>query len=76
MTSAGDLSQRRWHGPTLDARTERELIRKAKSGEEPAKQKLLEAFHRFVLPPKQQEMFVRENFSVSATFAELHYSTI
>ena len=49
MTSAGDLSQRRWHGPTLDARTERELIRKAKSGDETAKQKLLEAFHRFVL---------------------------
>ena len=49
MTSAGDLSQRRWDGPTLDARTERELIRKAKSGDETAKQKLLEAFHRFVL---------------------------
>ena len=49
MTSTGELSQRRWHGPTLDARTERDLIRKAKSGDERAKQQLVEAFHRFVL---------------------------
>src|SRR6516164_10686925 len=49
MTRGGDLSQRRWHGPILDARRDRELIRKAKSGDEAAKQKLLEAFHRFVL---------------------------
>jgi hypothetical protein len=49
MTSASDLSQRRWHGPTLDARTERGLIRKAKSGDEPAKHKLAEAFHRLIL---------------------------
>jgi hypothetical protein len=49
MASTSDLSQQRWHGPILDARTERELIRKAKSGDEPAKQKLLETFHRLVL---------------------------
>jgi hypothetical protein len=49
MTRGGDLSQRRWHGPILDRRKERELIRKAKSGDEPAKQKMVEAFHRLIL---------------------------
>jgi hypothetical protein len=49
MSSTSDLSQRRWHGPILDRRTEQELIRKAKSGDEPAKQKLFEAFHRLIL---------------------------
>ena len=49
MTTTGDLSQRRWRGPILHVRTERDLIRKAKSGDEGAKQRLLEAFHRFVL---------------------------
>ena len=49
MSSTSDLSQRRWHVPILDRRTERELIRKAKSGGEPAKQKLVEAFHRLIL---------------------------
>src|SRR5262249_10261496 len=49
LTSASDLRQRRWHEPILDARTERELIRKAKSGDDAAKQKLVEAFHRLIL---------------------------
>jgi hypothetical protein len=49
MSSTSDLSQRRWHGPILDRRIERELIRKSKSGDEPAKQKLVEAFHRLIL---------------------------
>jgi len=49
MSSTSDLSQCRWHEPTLDRRTERELIRRAKSGDEAAKQKLVEAFHRLIL---------------------------
>ena len=48
-STSGDLGQRRWRGPILDRRTERDLIRKAKSDDEPAKQKLVESFHRLIL---------------------------
>ena len=56
-TSRGnDLSRRRWSGPLLDKREERELIRQAKSDNDihakkksPAKQRLVECFHRFIL---------------------------
>jgi RNA polymerase sigma factor (sigma-70 family) len=47
--TVNDLSQRRWRNPILDSRTERDLIRGAKSGDEAAKQKLVEAFHRLIL---------------------------
>ena len=46
---ANDLSRHRWFTPRPDQQSERELIRKAKSGDDAAKQKLLEANHRCVL---------------------------
>jgi RNA polymerase sigma factor (sigma-70 family) len=69
--SAGDLSQRRWRGPILDARTERELIRKTKSGDEGAKQRLLEAFHRFVLSIVSRHSGPLHNDLMSAGFLGL-----
>ena len=48
-TTANDLSRYRWRSPILDSRTERDLIRRAKAGDGAAKQKLVEAFHRFIL---------------------------
>ena len=66
MSSTSDLSQRRWHGPILDRRTERELIRKAKSGDEPAKQKLVEAFHRLILSIASQRSGPPFNHLMSA----------
>jgi hypothetical protein len=47
--TANDLSRYRWRTPILDSRTERDLIRGAKSGEGAAKQKLVQAFHRLIL---------------------------
>jgi RNA polymerase sigma factor (sigma-70 family) len=45
---ANDLSRRMWRGPLPDKREERELIRRYRRGDEAAKQKLVEAFHRLV----------------------------
>jgi RNA polymerase sigma factor (sigma-70 family) len=47
--TANDLRRYRWRTPILDSRTERDLIRGAKSGNGAAKQKLVEAFHRLIL---------------------------
>jgi hypothetical protein len=44
-----NLSRYRWRGPILDQRTERDLIRKAKSDDQKAKRKLVEVFHRKLL---------------------------
>ena len=46
---SNDLSRRRWYDPLPNRREERDLIRKAKSGDERAKQKLVETNHRFIL---------------------------
>jgi hypothetical protein len=46
---SSDLSRRRWYDPLPNRREERDLIRKAKSGDERAKQKLIEINHRFIL---------------------------
>ena len=43
---ANDLSRRMWRRPLPDKREERELIRRYRRGDEAAKQKLVESFHR------------------------------
>jgi hypothetical protein len=45
---ANDLSRRMWRGPLPDKREERELIRRYRGGDETAKQKLVESFHRLI----------------------------
>jgi RNA polymerase sigma factor (sigma-70 family) len=45
---SNDLSRRRWYDPLPNRREERDLIRKANSGDERAKQKLVESYHRLV----------------------------
>lgn len=44
-----NLSRYRWRGPIPDQRTERDVIRKARSGDQEAKRKLVEVFHRKLL---------------------------
>jgi hypothetical protein len=44
-----NLSRYRRRGPIPDQRTERDLIRKARSGDQEAKRKLVEVFHRKLL---------------------------
>jgi RNA polymerase sigma factor (sigma-70 family) len=66
-----DLSRRRWHTPFPDRREQRQLIRDAKAGDERAKDKLLEAFHRLVLRIANEHSGPVFEDLVSAGFAGL-----